>query len=51
MSQLIINMNGRKLSAPFNEPPQPDTLSLDGVFKEITTKPSLEVEKEKEVSI
>jgi len=44
-------MNSRKLSAPFNDPPKPDKLSLDGVFKEITAKPSLEAQKEKEVSV
>lgn len=44
-------MNSRKLSAPFNDPPKPDMLSLDGVFKEITTKPSSEAQKEKEVSV
>lgn len=43
-------MDGRKLRSPFNEPPKPEALSLDGVFKEITTKPSLEAQKEKEVS-
>ncbi|XP_060836391.1 uncharacterized protein LOC132919056 [Rhopalosiphum padi] len=50
LSQLILKMNGRKLSAPFNEPPKPDTLSLDGVFKEITTKPILEAQSEKEIN-
>ncbi|CAI6351004.1 unnamed protein product [Macrosiphum euphorbiae] len=49
LSQLILNMNSRKLSAPFNDPPKPDKLSLDGVFKEITAKPSLEAQKEKEI--
>jgi len=44
-------MNSRKLRSPFNEPPKPDTLSLDGVFKEITNKPNLEAQKDKEVSV
>lgn len=44
-------MNGRKLRSPFNEPPKQDMLSLDGVFKEITNKPSLEAQKEIEVSV
>jgi len=44
-------MNGRKLRPPFNEPPKSDTLSLDGVFEEITTKPILEAKNEKEVSV
>lgn len=50
MSQLILSMNNRKITTPFNEAPKPGPLSLDGVFPEITTKASLEVEKEKEVS-
>lgn len=49
MSQLILSMNTRKMTTPFNETPKPGPLSLDGVFPEITTKASLEVEKEKEV--
>jgi len=44
-------MNSRKLSAPFKDPPKPDMLSLDGVFKEITTKPSSEAQEEKEVIV
>jgi len=43
-------MNDRKLTAPFNESPKPGPLSLDGVFTKITSKPSLEIEQEKEVS-
>jgi len=43
-------MNNRKMTTPFNETPKPGPLSLDGVFPEITTKASMEVEKEKEVS-
>lgn len=43
-------MNNRKITTPFNETPKSGPLSLDGVFPEITTKASLEVEKEKEVS-
>lgn len=50
MSQLILSMNDRKLTAPFNESPKPGPLSLDGVFTKITSKPSLEIEQEKEVS-
>ncbi|XP_027849100.2 uncharacterized protein LOC114128723 [Aphis gossypii] len=50
LSQLILNMNGRKLKPPFNEPPKSDTLSLDGVFEEITTKPILEAQSEKEIN-
>jgi len=42
-------MNNRKMTTPFNETPKPGPLSLDGVFPEITTKASVEVEKEKEV--
>jgi len=42
-------MNTRKMTTPFNETPKPGPLSLDGVFPEITTKASVEVEKEKEV--
>lgn len=49
LSQLILNMNDRKLIYPFNVPPTSDPLSLDGVFKHITAKPSAEVEKEIEV--
>ncbi|VVC42953.1 Domain of unknown function DUF4485, partial [Cinara cedri] len=50
LSQLIINMNERKLSAPFNESPKLARLSLDGVFKHITTKSTSEVEHEKAIS-
>ncbi|VVC37441.1 Hypothetical protein CINCED_3A006598 [Cinara cedri] len=50
LSQLIISMNERKLSAPFNESPKSAKLSLDGVFKHVTTKPTLEVEHEQETS-
>jgi len=42
-------MNTRKMTSPFNETPKQGPLSLDGVFPEITTKASVEVEKEKEV--
>jgi len=51
LSQLILNMNDRKLIYPFNVPPTSDPLSLDGVFKHITAKPSAEVEKEMEVGV
>lgn len=51
LSQLVLNMNERKLTNPFNESPKPGPLRLDGVFKHITTKPILEVEKEKQVSV
>ncbi|XP_022173257.1 uncharacterized protein LOC111035790 [Myzus persicae] len=50
LSQLILSMNNRKITTPFNEAPKPGPLSLDGVFPEITTKASLEVEKEKEMN-
>lgn len=49
LSQLILSMNDRKLSAPFNAFPNPGVLSLDGVFKHITAKPEVELKKEKEV--
>lgn len=51
LSQLIMNMNDRKLNAPFNASPTNDPLSLDGVFTHITAKPNKEVEKEKEVNL
>ncbi|KAF0773776.1 DUF4485 domain-containing protein [Aphis craccivora] len=50
LSQLILSMNDRKLTAPFNESPKPGPLSLDGVFTKITSKPSLEIEQEKEIN-
>lgn len=51
LSQLILSMNDRKLSAPFTVSPTLDPLTLDGVFTHITAKPNVEVEKEKEVRL
>lgn len=43
-------MNDRKIIAPFDVSPKPGPLSLDGVFKQITTKPSAQLEEEGKVS-
>lgn len=43
-------MRERKFLPPFNALPKAGMLTLDGVFKHITTKPTNEVEEENEVS-
>lgn len=50
LSQMIMCMNDRKLVIPFNASPKPGPLSLDGVFKQITTKPNAQLEEEEKVS-
>jgi hypothetical protein len=51
LSQLILNMDERKLSAPFTSVPSSHPFSLDGVFKHITAKPFVELEKDRTVSV